>query len=92
MLPKTIEYLKATPLTRPVPKTHDPRDGYWLVRCIVTEVSDTQVTFRYTNGVWLDETLSFPLPHRLATVYECMHLSVMETITRKRIEYLCSVG
>jgi len=92
MLESTIKHLKETTLTIPIPKSRDSRSGYWNVQCIVVDVNDTEIWFRYTCEDWLDHTFRLPIPHRLDNLFESIFLSISEMIVQQRIEFLCSVG
>lgn len=90
MLKSTFNYLEAHTFLMPVPKSRDPRDGYWNVECSIVKADDAEVTFQYTCKEWLSETFTLPVPIRLDTLYECIYLTISENIAFHRIEYLCS--
>jgi hypothetical protein len=90
MLRNTVNFVKARPFTLSIPKSRDPRDGYWNVPCMITEINDTRITYAYTCGDWLVEVATLPIPRHNGTLYECIRLSISETIVEKRIAYLCA--
>lgn len=92
MLKTTFDYLASRPTIIPTPKSRDSKDGYWLVQCIVTAVDGTQATFRFTCGIWLNTTLTLPIPRRAAALYEYLYLTISEMVVKLRIEYLCSLS
>jgi len=92
MLKSTIERLKKTTFTIPIPKSRDPRSGYWVTECTVVSVNDAHIALHFVCNDWCDARFSLPIPHHLDSLFECMFLSISEMIVKERIEFLCGAG
>lgn len=73
-----------------VPQTNAPDSPCWIVDCVILNANEQSITTHFTCQDWLTSSFVLPTPVKIATLYECIYLSVCEIITEERINWLCA--